>query len=305
VSERESAPWPGCHGVRVRGNDATRFGHCRGEPLAAVEVDPGIPARPGAVELWSQPLPTGDLQRLSTGPNGDVVLELGSDRRVSLSPQSGVVTVGEPFDWVGLQLVASYILPFLVAGDRTLVLHAAAACRSGRAVLIAGPGGTGKSSSLVGLAEAGWTPLSEDVCVIDLAGPEPVVWPGPPWVRRRHGEAGPAGAEVLFESSEKTAWDLGPLRQAPGPTPVAGLVVLERPVPGAYPVRRILQAGEAIGALAPHAVWLGDREETGRRLFGPVSEAVARIPVSVLRLPVRDDWIDLLVSILDEPVVPA
>lgn len=295
--------WAGCHGMRVYGDEVHRFGRCTGGPLDAVEIRSGVPAAPGSTELWSQPLPTGDVQRMSTGNDGDVVLELGG-RRVSVSRERRAVTVGEPFDWVGAQLVASFILPLLASDKKTLVLHASAACRSEGAVVLTGPGGCGKSSSLVGLVDAGWTPLSEDVCVMDFAEKQPRVWPGPPWIRRLHGEAGPAGAPVLFETSEKTAWDLAPFRDAPGPVPVVSVVVLGAALPGGDPSLRTLTSGEAIGALAPHAVWLGDRELTGRRLFGPVADAATRIPVSALRLPIRDDWVDLLVSLIDELVVP-
>lgn len=290
-------PWSGCHGVHVAGAGA-RFGLCRGKALAHVEIQVGEPAPPGRDVLWSQPQPGGGSQRSTLSRGGDLVMELGGEPRVSLSSDRAVVTVAEPFGWVEAQLLASFILPYVVSSERTLALHAAAAARSGKAVLIAGPGGTGKSSSLVGLVDEGWTPLSEDVCTIDLTGAEPTVWPGPPWVRRRHGEQGPKGASMLFESSEKTAWDVRGFGHVPGPTPVEELVILEPPLPGERPRRTLLQTGQAIRALAPHAIWLGDSQETGRRLFGPVAVAAARIPVSVLRLPVRDDWIDLLVPML-------
>jgi hypothetical protein len=299
VKRLDASRWPGCHGVRVAGAAAARLGESSGEPLADLEIRLGAPAAPGTSELWSQPLPNGETQRLTARPDGEVVLELGPERRVSLSPAAGAVTAAEPFDWVEAQLVASFILPFVVSGERRLVLHAAAASRDGRALVLAGPGGTGKSSSLVGLVDAGWTPLSEDVCVIDLSGAGPVVWPGPPWIRRRHGEPGPRGAPVLFRTSEKTAWDVGPFRDAPGPTTLAGLVLLTQPVAGARPELTALRRAEAIGALAPHAVWLGDARDAARRLFGPVAEVAARTPVSALRLPVRDDWVDVLVALLD------
>lgn len=290
--------WPGCHGVRVAGGQG-RFGESTGSPLADIEIRVGEPAEPGRRVLWSQALPDGSMQRATTGSGGEYVVEVGPLHRVSLSRAEGVVTAADPVDWVETQLVASFVIPFLVSGGRTLVLHAAAASRSGQAVIFAGPGGTGKSSSLVGLAEAGWAPLSEDVCVIDLSGPEPLVWPGPPWVRRMHGEPGPRGSKAMFESSEKTAWDLGPFRVAPAPAPVAGIFLLDAPSTGAQTERTALGRGEAVGALAPHAVWLGDGRETGRRLFGPVTVVASRVPVSVLRLPRRRDWVDLLVRLLD------
>lgn len=289
--------WPGCHGARLAGGGG-RFGDCLGKPLVELEIQVGEPASAGPRRLWSQQMPDGSLQQATLGGGGEFVLETGADHRVSLSPDRDVVTVAEPFGWVETQLVASFVIPFLLAGPKTLVLHAAAAWRNDGAVLIAGPGGTGKSSSLVGLVEAGWAPLSEDVCVVDMSGQEPLVWPGPPWVRRHHGEPGPRGSVVLFESSEKTAWDVSAFREAAGPVPVLGLVLLRHPVPGARPERAAISRGEAIAALAPHAVWLGDSGEAGRRLFAPVAEAAARIPVSELRLPLTDDWVDLLVPLL-------
>lgn len=293
----EPGHWPGCHGVRLVGGDR-RFGDCRGNPLAELEIRVGPPAAAGSSVLWAQHMPDGSVQRATVGAAGEFVLETGPDHRVSLSAAGDVVTVSESFGWVETQLVTSFVMPYLLAGAKTLVLHAAAACRNGGAVLIAGPGGTGKSSSLVGLVDAGWAPLSEDVCVVDLSGPEPLAWPGPPWVRRHHGEPGPRGSRVLFESSEKTAWDVGHLRDATGPIPVTALVLLRPPVPGARPERVEIGRGEAIGALAPHAVWLGDSQEAARQLFAPVAEAATKIPVSELRLPRAEDWLDLLVPLI-------
>ena len=89
--------------------------------------------------------------------------------------------------------------------------------------MICATSGTGKSSLLVGLMAAGWQPVSEDICVVDLRNGFRV-WPGPPWVRRA-GE-GPPGAGVRFRTREKTAWDIGPW-QVDRPVPVEEL----RPLP--------------------------------------------------------------------------
>ena len=61
-----------------------------------------------------------------------------------------------------------------------LALHASAVLSpiSGRALLIAGVSGAGKSTAAAALAQCGWTVINDDVSRITLEGNEPVVWPG-------------------------------------------------------------------------------------------------------------------------------
>jgi hypothetical protein len=199
--------------------------------------------------------------------------------------------------------LVSFALPLLIEPLPVLVFHGAAVARGGRAILLMGPGGTGKSSSLVGLVDAGWTAISEDVCVVDLGGPgAPRVWPGPPWVRRHHGEAGPAGATKMFTTSEKTAWDLTPW-QARGALPVVGAVIMQPPA-GDAPQWTPTDRATAIGLLAGHAVWLGDQETRGRHLFERVVAAAARIPVATLQMPRGADWLDHLVETVEKEAAP-
>ena len=61
-----------------------------------------------------------------------------------------------------------------------LALHASAVVSplSGKALLIAGSSGAGKSTVAAALAARGWTVMNDDVSRITLDGKEPVVWPG-------------------------------------------------------------------------------------------------------------------------------
>lgn len=63
------------------------------------------------------------------------------------------------------------------AGDR-LVLHAAAAERQGRAVVLGAPSGSGKTTLVAALVAAGWGYLTDDVALIDGAG-RVVAYPKP------------------------------------------------------------------------------------------------------------------------------
>lgn len=53
---------------------------------------------------------------------------------------------------------------------QAVVAHAAAFSLNGQAILVAGPGGSGKSTLSAAAAEAGLTVLAEDLCWVDLAG---------------------------------------------------------------------------------------------------------------------------------------
>jgi hypothetical protein len=304
VTAVTGGPWPGCHGVRVRASTELGIGHTRGEPLAEVEVVIGtVPDQLGE-QVWSVagPATTSDEaldQRLYRHPGGRLSLRIGEQGRLSIAVDDHRIVARAPFDAIQAQLLVSFAFPLLLEPLPVVVFHAAAVARDGEAILVMGPGGTGKSSSLVGLVNAGWTAISEDVCVVDLGGPEaPLVWPGPPWVRRRHHEPGPIGASQKFTTSEKTAWDLTPW-QAGTPVPVAGAVIMEAPG-GDAPLWTSADRAAAIGLLAAHAVWLGDQESRGRHLFGRVVATAGRIPVATLRLPRAAAWIDQLVEAVEK-----
>jgi hypothetical protein len=59
-------------------------------------------------------------------------------------------------------------------------LHASAVLSpaSGKALLIAGASGAGKSTAAAALVQRGWRAINDDVSRITLDGGEPVVWPG-------------------------------------------------------------------------------------------------------------------------------
>jgi hypothetical protein len=100
-------------------------------------------------------------------------------------------------------------------------LHAAAVARDGRALLIAGPGGSGKSSLATELVGVGFRYLGDDVIPLDpvrgIAYPFPVT----PTVRSR--PSGPLPREAVA-TLPRFAVALDAIRVAPGPVPV-GLVL--------------------------------------------------------------------------------
>jgi hypothetical protein len=74
-----------------------------------------------------------------------------------------------------------------------LWIHAGAAGHGGRAVLIVGPGGRGKSTLVTGLCATGWTYLSDDITPVDSSSDQAFPFPIAPAVRED------AGCEMPLE----------------------------------------------------------------------------------------------------------
>ena len=200
------------------------------------------------------------------------------------------VTVDAPNEGLALQLVTTYGLPLLLedAAD-VLVLHACAAVPPGSddAVVICARSGTGKSTLLLGLLDAGWRAVSEDVCSIDLRDDRrPRVWPGPPWLRRAG--RGPVGSVPRYELPDKTAWDISPVL-ADEPVTVGRVVFLE-PAGGDEIVWSFLEPGRALAGLTSSSIRLSDPERRAQLTFGTTALVASRVPAARLRLPVSDDW---------------
>jgi hypothetical protein len=229
-------------------------------------------------------------------PDGQYVLEGTSGPTLAIDPRSGDVTIGPGDEAVSVQLVTAFGVPLLLHGYDVLAVHASACEDGSGATIVCGPGGSGKSSTLVRLVDAGWRALSEDVCALDLRGATPMAWPGPPWVRRRRSEPGPDGATARFESPDKTAWDIAPV-MAGAPTPVSTVVLLEPPG-GDAPRWEPLSQPDAVRAIAQHAMWLRDPADAPERLFRLALQLTRRVECARLRLPRRERWLEDLPEIL-------
>jgi hypothetical protein len=210
---------------------------------------------------------------------------------------AGALVVDAPTESWARQLVTTYGLPLLIEETPALVLHACAAVPPGAdsAHVVCAASGTGKSTLLAGLVSAGWQAVSEDVSVIDLRGPEPVVWPGPPWVRSR--DAMIPGASVRFESADKRGWDIEPW-QVDGPVPVARIAFMQ---PAGTPaVWRPIEAGGAIARLVGSTIWLTEPGRRGPRTFGRSADVAARVAAAEIRVPVAQDWVANVERLLRE-----
>lgn len=297
--------WAGCCGVRLgsgRWNDA--FGLSRGSPIVDIELERGtVDVDPG-VEVWrlsgEVALSNGVIaydQRLSRVGSDALLIEAGSARALVQASERRII-VQATSDSAALQLVTTLAIPVLLEREPALVLHACAAVAPGRegATIICGRAGAGKSSLLVGLIDAGWRAVSEDVCVIDFRGPRPTIWPGPPWVRRAG--SGPAASSLVrFETPEKTAWDIAS-HQVLDAVSIHEILFLE-PAGGDRTERERLSAAEAIARLTRSAIWLTDPDRRAASTFHRTASLSRAIACSRIRFAVADDWVGTALAALN------
>ncbi len=275
---------------------AEGYGTAQGEPLLEAALIHGPVGEAGSRELWHL---AGELtlagervtydQRLTRHDDGSYRLHAqGAGLRVD--PHEARLTLEADRESLARQLVTTYGVPLLLLGCPALTLHACAAVPPGddRAVVVCGTSGTGKSTLTVGLLAAGWTAVSEDLCVVDVRGDQPVVWPGPPWVRR-DGE-GPPGSNPRFQTADKVAWDIAPW-QIDGSTPIRQIVFMDR-AGGDEVEWESIDLADAIPRLARLTSWLGDPAERANETFSSCVKVAGAAPSARLRLPVGDDWVE-------------
>jgi hypothetical protein len=65
-------------------------------------------------------------------------------------------------------VIETILMAFLVHSDEGITLHGSSAVKEGRAVVIIGACGSGKSTTAAGLASRGWTPICDDLVPITV-----------------------------------------------------------------------------------------------------------------------------------------
>jgi hypothetical protein len=203
--------------------------------------------------------------------------------RILVEPETGVAAADlRPFVYgTGLAAIG------LQRG--VLVLHAATLARNGRAIAIAGPAGTGKSTLAGALCRLGFELMSDDVAVIEMPDRAAIavfggvrrlrLWPDS--LALLGIEQGGTDREISY-ANKVIVVAAGETRQ---PAPLAAIYLLE---PGAAPsICRLTSPASAAIALAGQIhrrqfiVPMG-RTATMIRL---AADAALRVPVHRLRLP--------------------
>jgi hypothetical protein len=133
-------------------------------------------------------------------------------------------------DWASI--VAAQALPLAATLRGLEVLHASGVALNGKALLIAGAAGAGKSSLAAALLRAGAQLLSDDAVALSLSTTGLTAYPGSVALQLRVAEDQQLSAEARAAQGQPVSSSDGKRRyvghDAAGPVPVAGLLLLER-----------------------------------------------------------------------------
>ena len=207
-------------------------------------------------------------------------------------------------------VLACRVLPWLARVQRgALPLHAVAVAFEGRALLVCGDSGTGKSTLAARLLGLGCDLLGDEPVVVDVAGDEVLAHHGS-W-RLRVNEGSPAHADLerqgfdLVENHGKTA----AVRSresagAPVGVPVSAIVVLRERDPLATMPH--LERCDGLGAtreLMAHRYCLAGPVAVTGGDFATVAAVVARVPVVRVAMPASIDHLAAAATLLRDELL--
>jgi hypothetical protein len=201
----------------------------------------------------------------------------GPTRKIAYRPDGGSA---EAARWE--HRLGSTALP-LLAGERGgLPLHASAAAVNGRAVVICGVTGRGKSTLAATLAARGHAPLAEDGVVVRFGDDEPTIWPGLAGSRITAEAAAAIGVgEAAGGTDARGRFFVETRRTATGPMSVGGIaILLERRGDRVELVRPSPARGHR--ELLAHVLGATPR---GPGAFATAARLVEQVPLALLVVP--------------------
>jgi hypothetical protein len=199
------------------------------------------------------------------------------------------VDAAERIPWYERAAPLRSVLHWGLTGPGRLLVHAGAVGIGDRGVLLAGPGGSGKSTSAVAALIAGCEYLGDDYVLVDLAGPHPVAHSlyataklAPEATALLPALSGTYGGQTP-NGEEKWVIDVAQLRPDALRLQV-GIAAIVLPCLRPDGPTRLLpaSAGAALLALAPTTVFQGPLRD-GVAL-GQLAELARRVPAHALEL---------------------
>lgn len=236
-----------CYGYEIRSE--LEFSYLRegdGHPLEIVEGDPPSGPPGDLLREWIPPQFPNHARLYGDGAGYAVWIDGAGWFRVDPGgPRLVVPAGGDPVRKEERIWGLPALLCFLSRGD--VPLHSSCVEVDGRALLLAAPGGFGKTTLAAAFADAGYRVLAEDLVCL-RSGARPAVVPGPAMLRVRVDMAdvlSVTGAEEVGRDEERAHLALGGDRGTCDPVPLAGVAMLREgdteprlePVEGADVVR--------------------------------------------------------------------
>ncbi len=293
ASSEPTERWYRACGVRIRSEL-----ELPGLAPARRTTDPDVTVRWGPVEAPERWPASGVAAWPS--PEADVISWAGRAKLRLSASEMVVESDREPF---ARQCVVGPGLGVVLHRRGRLVLHGSAVEVAGRAVVLLGQKGAGKSTTAAALLARGHRLLTDDLVVIDLDGagqPQCALGPIQMKLWPASAEALGLGAEVqpFVEGLDKGVW-FG-ARPSPRPVPVAAVCSLTW---GETLDLSPLAGARAFGAVFEHVYaprFLG--AEAGGRLIAPTARLCASAQVLRLARPPQLAELDRAVDQLEEDV---
>lgn len=217
----------------------------------------------------------------------------------------GKTIVVEPVPGRSLADVASLLMGAALGAALlqrgTLALHAGAVSRDGRAVVLLGRSGSGKSSSVAALARRGYRILDDNIAVLTDGDGRFMVQPGVAELRLLSDAAYPAGCGTpapYLRGLGKSRASIDAYFQ-PYPVTLAA-IYLVTPAAVTAPVVRPLARRAAFAAAQQH-VFCGYMRsaEQERRMFPALAQLAAAVPFTELSRPLSPSDPDLVADVVE------
>lgn len=256
---------------------------------------PDAVVRRGRVEAPGGPGPVG----ISAwpGPDADTVV-WRRETRLQISATEIVVDTAD--DVFARQCVVGPGLGILLHRRGPLVLHGGAVEVDGRAVVVVGHKGAGKSTTSAALVARGHRLLTDDIVVVDEVDGALWVRPGPTQMKLRDNSAEAVGVETerFLDGLDKGVWHGAP--PAAGPAPLGLVCPLAW---GDHVALAPLAGGAAFGAVFEHVYAPRLLSATAAApLMGPVKRLVTAAPVRRLVRPPTLDALGAAVRTVEAAV---
>ena len=176
--------------------------------------------------LWCRSFPSTPGLIVRFAPGSPLVVDTWLDQ--SAVRQAYKRVVANVTQVARLEALTAYVLlyPALLAADAKgrFPLHAAAVAKDGRALLLAGAPGSGKSTLTAALGAAGCEMLSDNLVLLGSDG----VWPFPEPIKLDQRSHQLAGIEVVSDSSATYSRQAVRLAPPPGPIAACCLALIEQ-----------------------------------------------------------------------------